>query len=124
MIVQTNLSTFGVSVGPVVVLGRYARLLEEHERQAIIAHEMGHITSRHALKRLGRLVSLQWADLLEVCRRQELEADAHAVRQGHALGLLSFLAKIAPPHKNALHPTPHERIAHIMTLLREEMHHG
>lgn len=124
MIVQTNLPTFGVSVGPVVVLGRYARMLDESERQAVIAHEMGHITGRHALKRLGRLVCLRWHDLLEFCRHQELEADAHAVRAGHAVGLLSFLAKLAPPHKDALHPTPHERVAHIMTLLYQETHHG
>jgi Zn-dependent protease with chaperone function len=124
MILQTNLPTFGASVGPFVVLGRYATLLEGFERDAIIAHEQGHIHGRHALKRLGRLVSMRWSDLMDVCRQQELEADAHAVSQGHALGLISFLGKVRPPHKSALHPTPGERIEHIMRLLAQEIHHG
>jgi Zn-dependent protease with chaperone function len=123
-VIQTNLPTFGVSVGPVIVLGRYAKLLEDFERQAIIVHEHGHIEGRHALKRLARLLSLRWDGLMEVCRRQELEADKFAVRSGHALGLISFLSKVRPPHKNALHPTPKERISHIMSLLGEELHHG
>lgn len=123
-ILQTNLPTFGASVGPFVVLGRYSKLLEDFERDAVIAHEHGHIRGRHALKRLGRLVTLQWDDLMEVCRHQELEADHYAVRSGHALGLISFLSKVSPPHKNALHPTPRERIDHIMRLLAQEIHHG
>lgn len=124
MILQTNLRTFGASVGPFVVLGRYTMLLEKFERDAVIAHEQGHILGRHALKRLGRLLSLRWDGLMAVCREHELQADEYAVRQGHALGLISFLSKVAPPHKNALHPTPHERIDHIMRLLAQEIHHG
>lgn len=124
MILQTNLPTFGATVGPFVVLGRYTKLLDGFERDAVVAHEQGHIVGRHAMKRLFRLVSMQWTDLMAVCRLQELEADAHAVREGHALGLISFLGKVNPPHKNALHPTPNERIDHIMRLLAQEIHHG
>ena len=124
MVLQTSLPTFGVSVGPFIVLGRYATLLEDFERQAIIVHEQGHIAKRHALKRLGRLLAGRWSGLMELCRNQELEADAHAVSSGHALGLISFLSKVRPPHKNALHPTPNERISHIMSLLAQELDHG
>lgn len=124
MILQTNLPTFGATVGPFVVLGRYSRLLDDFERDAVVAHERGHIRNRHALKRLGRLVSMRWAGLTAVCRLQELEADECAVRDGHALGLISFLSKVSEPHKNALHPTPRERIDHIMRLLAQEIHHG
>ena len=123
-IINTNLPTFGASVGPFIVLGRYASLLEPFERDAIVAHETGHIARRHAAKRLVRLVIGRWSGLMELCRQQEIEADAYAVRSGHALGLISFLSKVRPPHKNALHPTPRERIDHIMRLLAQEIHHG
>lgn len=119
--IQTNLPTFAFSVGfwPIeaVVLGRYSKHLSPRERDAIIAHEMGHIVHRHAWKRLGWLLSCRWGNLSAVCHAHEFEADAFASDAGHSPGLLAFLSRCTPTHETALHPTPRDRINRIMARL-------
>ena len=125
-ILRTNLNTFAFSVaywpGGAIVLGRHARYLAPTEVQAVLLHEEGHLVHRHALRRVWWVLSFQWRDLADRCRRQELEADRYAIDRGAALGLHKFLARFPASHKNALHPTPGERIAHIYETLRGISH--
>ena len=113
MIVSTNLNTFALSVGPFVVTGRHFKKLKPFEREAIIAHEKGHIFHMHALKRIWWLMTFQWKHLGVRCQAQEFQADRFAVFEGHGDGLLHFLSRIKETHISPLHPTSGERVANI-----------
>lgn len=113
IVIHTDMGTHAMSVGPFIVTGRYFKLLREAQAHAVISHEMGHITHRHALRRIWWLLSFQWEDMAERCKRQEFEADLFAVSRGHGRGLLDFLHGVQP-HFSPLHPTQKERIAAIL----------
>jgi Zn-dependent protease with chaperone function len=111
-VIQTRLPILAMTVGWVVVTGRWFPRFTQPEQDAIIAHEKGHIHHQHALKRIWWLLSFQWRGLFVRCRLQEFEADAYAVTQGHIKGLTQFLVKVAMP-EGPLHPSSHERLVNI-----------
>jgi len=137
MILHTDRPWVARCIGPFIVTGRWFRHLPPSQAHAVIAHERGHLRGRHALKRVGWLFTRRWKDLPALCRQHELEADAFAVSQGHAQGLLLYLASHNSPHiytprpilpgDRSLHPTAEQRIMHILKLTTpsiEEAVHG
>ena len=118
MVVSTRLNLFAVSVGPLIVTGRYFPLLLPVERDALVAHEMGHIEYRHLSQRLWRIVTGKWMGLSDLCHAQEFEADRYATIAGHGAGLIQFLRRLNPTHKTPLEPTPDERIKNIVRWLQ------
>ena len=113
---------FSVQFGPLsaIVTGRYFDKHPPYERMAMLAHERGHIHYRHTSKRLWWLL-YRWLDTrswMEDVRAQEMEADAFAVREGHAQGLIEFLDRfVGKSHNSPLHPTPEDRILAILSLM-------
>ena len=91
--------------------------LPDNQRQAILAHEEGHLHYRHALKRLMWVISfravLSPKAFFEMCEAQELEADRYAVRQGHRAGLIAFLFKHNLHVKSPGYPTNKARLEAI-----------
>lgn len=112
MMWKTGLDTFAFSAFGIVITGRHFDGLPAIEKRAIVAHEEGHIRNWHQAKRIWWLVSLQWHNLTDRCKQQELQADKYAVILGHSEGLMAFLKRIGP-HENPLHPTPEVRIKEI-----------
>jgi len=89
--------------------------LEPFERQAVLAHEMGHIVHCHAIKRILWFVSLRMffnrAGYWNTCQAQELQADEYAMWLGCAEGLKSVLRKT--PGGGLGYPTRGERIRRL-----------
>jgi Zn-dependent protease with chaperone function len=104
-----------MSVGWVVVTGRWFPRFTQEEQEAIIAHEDGHVHHKHAMMRLWWLVTFRWKHLFYRCRLQEFEADAYAVIKGHKAGLTQFLVK-AWMEEGPLHPSSHDRLANIQRM--------
>lgn len=94
--------------------GRGFRFLSPQEKAAVLAHERGHIAHRHALKRLGWVVTLRalrdWNGFLQMCEAQEYEADRYAVRQGCKVGMQVFLAKRIGLPAGPGYPSARERL--------------
>ena len=102
---------------PHIETGKHFKKLTDIEQRAVIAHEKGHIHHKHMLRRLFMALSLRWIawdGFLDEVHKQELEADAYAVGQGHAAGLC--LALMRSGH-SLLHPSIQERIFHIHTIM-------
>jgi beta-lactamase regulating signal transducer with metallopeptidase domain len=114
-VIHTKMPIVGMSVMNCIVLGRFFDRFSESQKAAIISHEEGHIFHRHALVRLKWIVTGQWKNLLRRCLLQEFEADAFAVKNGHAEGLKGFLKLIHAP-EGPLHPSSEDRIANINRL--------
>ena len=93
--------------------GELFRKLSAAERSAVIAHELGHIWHRHALKRIGRLLTLRWRGFFAMCEQQEFEADQFAVDVGQRRGLESFLLRHASRVKSPGYPTAAQRLEAI-----------
>lgn len=111
--------------GGLVVTGRTFDRLTNSQKRAVLAHEEGHATLRHQRERLRYIFTGRWARLPELCRQQELEADAYAVKKGHGTALVNFihaatLSPTDPPKGGGLHPSPHERIIAILRLLEKD----
>lgn len=120
--IRTRMHIIAAAVGlwpfAFIMLGVLAYDLTHMEREAIIAHERGHLRLWHAWRSLWwRIRGLDVADQCERRRALEYEADAFAVKHGHASGLLVFLHRL-PPASTLWHPSPRERIARIRDLDR------
>jgi Zn-dependent protease with chaperone function len=114
-VIHTGLPILAMTVGSRVVTGKWFPRFTEEEQAAIIAHEEGHIYHKHALVRIWWLVTVRWKHLLYRCKLQEFEADAYAVIQGHAEGLIKFLHKVHMP-EGPLHPASSDRLENILRL--------
>jgi hypothetical protein len=93
--------------------GDLFRKLSAAERSAVIVHELGHIRYRHALKRIGRLLTFRWRGFFAMCEQQEFEADQCAVDGGQRRGLESFLLRHASRVKSPGYPTAAQRLEAI-----------
>ena len=118
MVIHTSLNIIALSAFGHVVTGKRFHHCQEDEKHAIIAHEMGHIFHRHALKRILRLIFMKWDGLAEYCKRQELEADMYAASKGHGRAMVNFLAR-QKNHSSPLHPTPRERIENLNRVVNQ-----
>lgn len=114
---STRWPMVAMSVGSMVVTGRFFDRFEPAEKAAILAHEEGHIYHRHAWMRFKWIFTGNWKHLLYKCRLQEFEADAFAVNLGHAAGLMAFLQLSRAP-EGPLHPSSDDRIEIITRLGR------
>jgi Zn-dependent protease with chaperone function len=94
--------------------GDLMAVLSDHERDAVIAHERGHLVHWHAEKRLLWFITLRvrfdWEGFLAMCERQELEADRYAIRKGHGNGLRTFLLRHGNRRKALGYPCLSERL--------------
>jgi Zn-dependent protease with chaperone function len=126
MILHTNRAWCARCIGPFIVTGRWFKRLPPSQAHAVISHERGHLHGRHALKRLVPLLTGRWSKLIEISQAQEFQADEFCVKQGHAQGMLLYLASHnsplidtadnVDPWIKKLHPTAEQRIMHILKL--------
>ena len=97
--------------------GSLFHTLSPREQEAVLAHERGHITHRHAWERLVWIVTLRALRKPEaffaMCEAQEFEADRYAVQCGHGPGLVSFLGRGKLHAKSIGYPTARERLEAI-----------
>lgn len=143
---QLGPNAFALPAGDIVILDKLARLLDEQELVAVIAHEIGHVAHHHSMQQFiqGTAVSLlmtAWfgdvssaavvfsGQLLQAgySRDAEREADRFAARQldrccGSRDGLTGSLEKLARhaggdgPSWFGSHPDTQARIAAIRAL--------
>ena len=79
-----------------IIINSAFRKVTSREKEAVIAHELGHIAcGHHELSKSELMInnllrSIGWQSSID----KELEADEYAVTNGHHLGLQSFLARI------------------------------
>lgn len=129
--------------GEIIILDRLVTLLDgEHQLEAVVAHEIGHLEHHHAMRQLIQQTTVSIAiaawfgDVSSVAvatsgqllksgysREAEMEADAYAARQmllccGSVEPLISALRKLEKhnPHGDspfATHPEAAKRIAAI-----------
>ena len=87
------------------------------EQEAVLAHENGHLSHRHVLKRFLWLITLRavfrFDEFVEMCEQQEFEADQYAVEQGCARGLCIFLSRRLHEPKSPGHPSAKQRLEAI-----------
>jgi hypothetical protein len=99
--------------------GELLELLPQFERNAVIAHEYGHVHHRHMRRRLLWVFSLravfQPEKYFRMCEEQELEADQYAAKLGYRSGLISFLWRHSLNVKSPGYPTHKARL--------EALHH-
>ena len=93
-----------------IVVGRRFDMLPLAMRNAILAHEQGHVENRHVEKGLLCLLTNPW-NFFKLCRKQELEADEFAATFGHALALVDFLR--FEKEGNRFYPSHAERRQHL-----------
>ncbi len=94
------------------------------EQQAALMHEVGHCVAHHMSLRL-LLLPFCWLPIVQrFARRQELEADAFAVREGHGIGLLHLIFRYQRVPQDTitrkLCPTAQERAQNVLKLLQEK----
>jgi hypothetical protein len=110
---------FSASLGPlgVIVLGQFP----VWQLDAVRAHEEAHLRLGHARAiRRAKRDGTPDESIARMRRHQELDADAHAVRQGHAEGLLAFLwtsRRLDDDDPN--YPSRLERISNVIRVSAE-----
>jgi Zn-dependent protease with chaperone function len=93
-----------------VTVGKRFNKLTFEGRNAVFAHEQGHVELHHTEKGLLCLLLTPWR-FFKVCRKQELEADLYAASRGHALGLIDLLRY--EQDATWSHPSHAERRKHL-----------
>lgn len=97
-----------------IQIGDRFKELSEKEQAAVLAHEHGHIHHRHALRRLGWILTLRAFrkpdEFFALCEAQELEADRYAAKAGHSVGLIAFLLRRKSRVKSPGYPTAFDRV--------------
>lgn len=109
-----------------IEIGRDWFMLTPGEQEAVLLHEVGHCRGHHMIAR-WLLLPLCWLPAVQaLARRQELAADAFAVREGRGLDLLRFIFRFNrvpdDPIARKLCPPPQERAQNILRLLSEMRH--
>jgi len=74
-----------------IYVGTEFKKLPRDEKAAVLAHEEGHCENHHTEKRM--LALLFPFQLMKMCHQQELEADTHAGRLGHATALIEVIRR-------------------------------
>lgn len=104
-----------------IVVGSAWERLTEKTKQAILAHEFGHIHSWHSEIRLLlaplMLVPGGWNLLKQVCCTQEFAADAYAARLGLGQEMIVALTMNLKADCGVLHPSNKERIERLKVIL-------
>ncbi len=97
--------------------------LSNGERQAALAHEVGHCRALHLERRLALLLFCWTAWAQRRAREHEFEADAFAVRAGFGTDLLRLIVRFRHVERDAvwqkLVPSPAERTQRIYRLMQE-----
>lgn len=127
-VIRTSLPVIAhaVHLGPwsAVLVGPAFDRLPPREQASVLMHERGHIVMRHASQRRRWALQLRFLwdpRFSELVRDQEYAADMYAVKNGHAPGLLAFLARYVEIEPDPLHPSPRDRISRIKV---EMQHHA
>lgn len=104
------------TVGRSVIVAPWLALLPRHEQEAVVLHELGHISGRHLLWRL----LLLWCPplLFLVCQWQERLADRFAARHRRGLAMLAVLARLKRSQRWTL---THGSIASRIRALHKEL---
>ncbi len=94
------------------------------EQQAALLHEVGHCRAHHMSLRVLLLPFCWLPGVQRLARRQELAADAFAVKEGHGVGLLHLIFRYQrvplDPIARKLCPTAQERAQNVLRLLSEK----
>ncbi|HET8667342.1 MAG TPA: M56 family metallopeptidase [Terriglobales bacterium] len=115
-------------LNPCIVLpGGLDRLLNQREFNAVLLHELAHAKRRDNLIRLLYEVSLcglwfhplVWLAGAQMALYRELSCDESVIRRAHGQALVSALAKLALPEKEApfLHATASSHLSHRLARL-------
>src|SRR5258708_1446813 len=103
-----------MTVGSIIIIGIWALTLHVEQREAIIAHERGHIALRHSLKRiLHCYLHLFSSHLRSFYHNQEFQADAWAANNGHWKGLIAYLTRVNLKETSA-HPSSEARVKKLI----------
>jgi Zn-dependent protease with chaperone function len=102
--------------GGFYLLSHEFRILPEMTQLAILAHEEGHFRYGHLEERrkwwLRKFFNRKGYQAM--CRRQELEADSFAAKQGYGKYLVAYLRTLPDQKLNkGRHPSPSKRIEAI-----------
>jgi Peptidase family M48 len=99
-----------------VQTGRLFEKLSPEEKEAVLAHERGHVAYGHALTRLKWILTFKAFRHPEryfaMCAKQELEADRWALLEGHGLALARLIARFKDGGLG--YPTKRERLARLV----------
>lgn len=120
-LIHTKFQIVAAAFGPFVITGQGFWNYPDDEQLGILAHEQGHIEHRHGWDRPWML--LNWflfkkkrSTIRARCMAQEYEADEFVVACGYAQGFLHYLKRLKPG-TGELHPSPANRIDHILKMM-------
>lgn len=95
-----------------IVVGPKYFVLGDHEKTAVLLHEVAHCQRWHLEMRFALLPVCWMKAIQRLCREQEFTADRFAAECGYAEELSAVLRRLKQPH-GPLYPSNDERIARL-----------
>jgi Zn-dependent protease with chaperone function len=90
------------------------------EQEAVLLHEAGHALKLHLEVRLLLLPFFWTAWMASIAKKQELAADAFAVKHDAGFGLYTYLQRNPGNPEAPFHPAPYDRMKHLSRLILEK----